>query len=208
MQMTRTLAVAAVAMTLSACATEEYEFEGPGITGPAFGSAVLHNKAVQADALAVLDGLEASFREQADEMVTFAFDSARLDAAARAAIDTQVAWLIQHPEVRMSVIGHADLVGPEPYNERLGLARARAVVDYMVARGISRARLDELASRGENDPLVATLGPERLNRRAVTTVAPLGRQFAPIGMDGRKALAIYRLHLVPGRQVEQTEGTE
>ena len=196
MQMTRALAVAAVAMTLSACVTEEEMVEGPEIRWPLFGEAVQQNRAMHIDpARAVLREYGSSFQEEADEMVTFAFDTARLDAAARAAIDTQVAWLTRHPDVRMSVIGHADLVGPEPYNYRLGLARAGAVVDYMVARGIARNRLDELVSRGENDPLVETLGPERLNRRVMTTVAPLGRQFAEIGMDGRRALTIYQAYL-------------
>ena len=183
------LTLAAAAMTLSACS---YETAGTYPLSPLWGEAVRQNIAAQiAYGEGRLRDLAAAFAAETDEMVTFAFDSAVLDASARAAVDTQVAWLRRHPGVRMSVTGHADLVGPESYNYQLGLARARAVVNYMVANGIERNRLDELVSRGENDPLVPTEQRERRNRRVVTTVAGLDRQFVGFGMDGRIANAIY-----------------
>ena len=184
------LTLAATAMMLSACAEEPAGWEP---LSPLYGEAVRQNVAAQiAYGEGRLRDMSAAFQAETDEMVTFAFDSARLDSTARAAVDTQIAWLRRHPGVRMSVTGHADLVGPDGYNYRLGLRRARAVVGYMVANGIARNRLDELVSRGESDPLIPTEQRERRNRRVVTTVAGLDRQFVGFGMDGRIAHAIYR----------------
>ena len=183
------LTLAATAMMLSACS---HETAGTYPLSPLYGEAVRQNIAAQvAYGDARLRDLSAAFAAETDEMVTFAFDSAVLDPTARAAVDTQIAWLRRHPGVRMSVTGHADAVGPEGYNYGLGLARARAVVNYMAANGIARNRLDELVSRGEHDPLVPTEQRERRNRRVVTTVAGLDRQFVGFGMDGRIAHSIY-----------------
>ncbi|HUF55773.1 MAG TPA: OmpA family protein [Thermohalobaculum sp.] len=183
------LTLAATATMLSACTNEP---AGSDALTPLYGEAVRQNIAVQiAYGEGRLRDLAAAFQAETDEMVTFAFDSAALDPTARAAVDTQIAWLMRNPGVRMSVTGHADLVGPDGYNYRLGLRRAQAVVSYMVANGISRNRLDELVSRGENDPLIPTEQRERRNRRVVTTVAGLDRQFVGFGMDGRIANAIY-----------------
>lgn len=183
------LTLAATATMLSACSNEP---AGWHPLSPLTGEAVRQNIAAQiAYGEGRLRDLAAAFQAETDEMATFAFDSAALDSTARAAVDTQIAWLRRNPGVRMSVTGHADLVGPDGYNYRLGLRRAQAVVNYMVANGISRDRLDELVSRGENDPLIPTEQRERRNRRVVTTVAGLDRQFVGFGMDGRIANAIY-----------------
>ena len=183
------LTLAATAMMLSAC-TEQPAGWSP--LSPLYGEAVRQNIAAQiAYGEGRLRDLAAAFEAETDEMATFAFDSARLDGTARAAVDTQIAWLRRHPGVRMSVTGHADLVGPDNYNYRLGLRRAQAVVNYMVVNGIARNRLDELVSRGENDPLIPTEQRERRNRRVITTVAGLDRQFVGFGMDARIANRIY-----------------
>lgn len=194
-----TLALAGSAMVLSGCTQDLFFVPGPAGQHPhsrLTGTAIQQNIAAQTDhGSGYLRDLGAAFRAETDDTVTFAFDSARLDGPARAAIDTQIAWLQRHPGVRMSVTGHADLVGPDGYNYRLGLDRARAVVAYMVQGGIARNRLDELVSRGENEPVIDTAQRERRNRRVVTTVAGLDRQFVGFGMDGRKALTIYRGYL-------------
>lgn len=183
------LTLAGTAMMLSACTNEPAGWHS---LSPLYGDAVRQNIAAQiAYGEDRLRDLSAAFQAETDEEVTFAFDSARLDPTARAAVDTQIAWLMRHPGVRMSVTGHADLVGPDGYNYRLGLRRAQAVVNYMVANGIARNRLDELVSRGENDPVIPTEQRERRNRRVVTTVAGLDRQFVGFGMDGRIAQRIY-----------------
>ena len=68
---------------------------------------------------------------------------------------------------RVVVVGHADSVGSDRYNCRLGLKRAQAVASYLVEHGIARDRI-AIGSRGEREPLAdnrSETGRAR-NRRA------------------------------------------
>lgn len=138
-----------------------------------------------------LRDLGRDFSANTQDTVTFAFDRSTLDATARQALDSQVAWLKQHPEVRMTILGHTDLVGSERYNKGLGLRRAKRVLGYLASRGISRGRLEALASRGESEPVVQTTERERRNRRAVTSVAGFARNYVGTGLDGEYAARQY-----------------
>lgn len=155
------------------------------------GSAVLNNSQIMTGEKSYVIDLTRKFANQVPSMVTFDFDSARLDAEARAALDQQARFIRQYPEVRFRVYGHTDAVGPDAYNRQLGLRRARAVVDYLVSRGISRSRLEAVASFGETQPLVVTEGRERRNRRTVTEVSGFVRSH-PLIMDGKYAEVVNR----------------
>lgn len=105
------------------------------------------------------------------ERVGFAFDSSRLDAAARDALDQAVRVIRDNPGVRLAVIGHTDSVGTAAYNQGLSERRAAAVVDYLVSRGIDRSRLSA-EGRGEAEPVASNDtddGRER-NRRVQLVV--------------------------------------
>lgn len=123
--------------------------------------------------------------------INFAFNSAELDAEARNILNQQAAFIRNFPEVRFSVYGHTDAVGSNAYNQRLGRRRARAAVNYLVNQGISRGRLQALVSLGESQPIVATDGEERRNRRTVTEVTGF-LENDPLVLDGRYAEIIYR----------------
>ncbi|MFK7945529.1 MAG: OmpA family protein [Paracoccaceae bacterium] len=178
------------ALGLSGCAQEA----GYHRDVPVFGGAQQANFAAQ-DAYNLsnqrLKDLGRDFIENTDEVVTFAFDRANVDGAARSALDTQVAWLKRHPEVRMTIIGHTDLVGSERYNSGLGLRRARRVLSYLASKGISRGRLEAIASRGEREPVVQTQSRERRNRRTETTVSGFARNYVGTGLDGEYAHRVY-----------------
>ena len=164
---------------------------------PVFGEASRANFASQ-DAYNLsnqrLIDLGRDFAQTTTDTVNFAFDKSGLDATARAALDTQVAWLKRHPDIRMTIIGHTDLVGSERYNQGLGLRRARAVLGYLARRGISRSRLEAIASRGEREPVVATEDRERRNRRAITTVSGFARNYVGTGLDGEYAQKVYNTY--------------
>lgn len=131
------------------------------------------------------------FAANTSDTVTFAFNSSVLDESARAAIDTQIAWLKKNKNLRMTIIGHTDLVGSKRYNYGLGLRRARAVMRYMNSRGITRRRLDAIASRGELEPVIPTTERERRNRRAQTVVSGFYRKYVGPGMDGEYAAKVF-----------------
>ncbi|MEM7668277.1 MAG: OmpA family protein [Pseudomonadota bacterium] len=150
-----------------------------------------------------LRDLSIDFAAETQDTVNFAFDRSNLDSAARTALRGQAKWLKEHPDVRMTITGHTDLVGSERYNDGLGLRRARNVVSYLVRQGVSRSRLDAVASLGENEPIVQTEDRERRNRRTVTTVAGFERNFVGDGLDGEFALRVYDSYQRGGEEASQ-----
>ncbi len=159
-----------------------------------FGQATMNNHLVMTGERGYVLDLADRFSNEVTSTVNFAFDSAALDAGARDTLREQARWIRQFPEVRFRVYGHTDAVGSPAYNKALGLRRARAVVDFLISQGISRSRLEAVASFGDTQPLVVTQGRERRNRRTVTEVSGFV-QSNPLIMDGRYAQVVYRGYL-------------
>ncbi|MBU2359627.1 MAG: OmpA family protein [Alphaproteobacteria bacterium] len=179
------------ALTLMGCAQEAgmaRDAAGTAYLDPAFGNATAANEAAMTGATSQLG---ARFASEVDSTVTFAFNSAELDATAQSVLAVQANWIRQFPEIRFRVYGFTDLVGSAAYNKRLGLARANAIVSYLSTQGISRSRLEALVSYGETRPVIATPGPERQNRRAVTEVSGFVKG-APMLLNGKYAEVIFR----------------
>jgi OOP family OmpA-OmpF porin len=66
------------------------------------------------------------------------------------------------------VVGHADEVGSDRYNQRLSTRRAKAVADYLTNAGISPDQIS-FEGRGKREP--ADLNNPAKNRRAVISFA-------------------------------------
>ena len=190
------LIVASIA-TLAGCSTEtsfvqSFNSEaGSDLDEGGFGNPTMNNMLIQTGQRSYAINLSNKFASQVPATVNFAFNSARLDASAQAALRKQADWIRQFPEVRFRVYGHTDLVGGNAYNKRLGLRRARAVVRFLSSQGISRKRLEAVASFGETQPLVVTSGKERRNRRTVTEVSGFVKNN-PLVLNGKYAQIIFR----------------
>ncbi|NAZ35623.1 OmpA family protein [Rubellimicrobium sp. CFH 75288] len=192
----RLLLSALACLSLVACEADPTRPDFFGEAGRAadddgFGRATMNNVLIQSGQTTYAMSLSRRFREEVPTTITFAFDSAALDAEARRVLDRQAAWIRQFPEVRFAVFGHTDLVGSAAYNHRLGLRRAQAAVDYLVSRGVDRGRLEALVSRGQTEPVVLTAGPERRNRRTVTEVRGFV-QSHPNVLNGKYAEIVFR----------------
>ena len=157
----------------------------------AFGNATMNNMQIQSGQKSFAIDLSNRFAREVPATVNFAFNSAQLDASAMASLRKQAGWIRHFPEVRFRVYGHTDLVGGNAFNKRLGLRRARAVVRFLSTQGISRNRLEAVASFGETRPLVASNTPERRNRRTVTEVSGFVKNN-PLVLNGKYANIIYR----------------
>jgi len=111
--------------------------------------------------------------EIADVVVNFAFDSSSLTDDVKAALaDAATMLTTGAASVAIVLQGHADSVGSEAYNDRLGQARAQAVKTYLATEhGIATDRMS-VVSFGESRPAASNDTPEgrAANRRVVLSV--------------------------------------
>ena len=116
--------------------------------------------------------------------VLFAFDGDQLDDAARADLDKLLARFESDEIEKVSVVAHADRIGPTRYNFDLSQRRLEAVREYLQTKGITLTMLDAEA-RGAEDPVTkcVDLGPDRKENAAlVACLAPDRR--VQVGVKG------------------------
>lgn len=105
--------------------------------------------------------------------ILFQSGAALIAAESEAALDELALDLAACPDAIVHIEGHTDADGDEGLNMALSVARAEAVVNALVSRGVTPARLyavgyGETAPIGDNE----TAQGKRLNRRIVVTVKP------------------------------------
>lgn len=188
------LLTTAAVLGLSACTPKNvvdfYRPAGSTLDNGDFGNATMNNIEVMSGTRNAAINLTRRFASEVPNTVNFEFDSYKLDRAAAEALTKQAEWIRRYPMAKFRVYGHTDKVGPESYNKALGLRRAREVVNYLVAHGINRNRLEAVVSFGETQPLVFTEDRERKNRRTVTEVSGFFKSRDHI-QDGKYALFSY-----------------
>lgn len=155
----------------------------------------------QGGSAAYLQHLSQKFRDEVPTMINFDFNSTVLDGEAQRILRLQAQWIIATPTVKFRVYGHTDKVGSNAFNRRLGLRRARAAVNYLVAQGAPRSRLEAYTSLGETQPIVNTEDRERLNRRTVTDVFGFAPRVIPSDFDGKRAVIVYGNYVQGGGTV-------
>jgi OOP family OmpA-OmpF porin len=102
--------------------------------------------------------------------IYFDFDRATVTWRGRQVIDQQLAEYRAVPPYAVEVVGYTDTAGGAAYNLALGLRRANAVRDALIAGGVP-ASIISISSKGMSDPAVAT-GPnvkDARNRRVEIT---------------------------------------
>jgi OOP family OmpA-OmpF porin len=80
--------------------------------------------------------------------VLFEFDKAQLRETGKQKLDEIVAATKDARVEEVLAIGYADPIGPEQYNEKLSAARAAAVREYLVQKGVTPERIKS-EGRGE-----------------------------------------------------------
>jgi hypothetical protein len=120
----------------------------------------------------------------------------------------RIAELLQmNPTFKVKIEGHTDRLGSNPYNDRLGMARASAVRDFLVKYGARAAQI-ETTSRGKTElkygpgkPGVARTDEQRwMDRRVALTITD--GQGRTVGAGGAGD-AIRALNQGPGGGVSQ-----
>ncbi len=87
-----------------------------------------------------LGGLD-TVGSQFTKYIGFAYNSAVVDSASYTTLDELAADLERFPRVILEVQGHTDNIGGEEFNQRLSEARAHAVRDYLIQKGVQASRL-------------------------------------------------------------------
>jgi len=104
--------------------------------------------------------------------VLFDHDHAELTAAGEVAMHDVLARVLEAPESAHIVVeGHADATGTSDYNDALASARASAVAEWLITRGVPRERLEQ-TSHGDRQPLVDGESDQALapNRRVTIRI--------------------------------------
>lgn len=99
--------------------------------------------------------------------INYDTDKWDITPAARAILKENAAWLLAHPEFRLSIEGHCDERNTESYNLALGERRANAAKEYLIGLGVPGDRLSTV-SYGKARPVCtqATEDCWAKNRRA------------------------------------------
>ena len=108
--------------------------------------------------------------------VTFAVDSTTISPSLRAALDEVAGSLQRYPNSLIDVMGHTDSTGSDSYNLDLSRRRAESVANYLVSRGVSRARIATVGY-GEQYPRADNASAEgrALNRRVEVRITPISQ---------------------------------
>lgn len=84
--------------------------------------------------------------------IFFDYDSSDLSMSAKSTLEANAEFLKNNASVDIQVEGHSDERGGHQYNLALGERRARSVKNYLVALGVSDARVT-IVSYGKEKPV-------------------------------------------------------
>jgi len=99
--------------------------------------------------------------------IFFDFDKATLRPESKVELERVYTILTENPRMKVRIAGHTDNIGSDEYNQRLSEARAKAVYDYLISRGISADRLSYIGY-GKSRPIDTNETSEgRQNNRRV-----------------------------------------
>lgn len=82
----------------------------------------------------------------------------------RVGLDTLVDWTRQHPSAKLSLEGHADVVGVDEYNLMLSYQRAKAVASMLEKSGVARQQV-QISAMGSDGLISGIPGDAQGNRR-------------------------------------------
>ena len=124
--------------------------------------------------------------------VLFEFNKADLKPSGQQKLD-ELAKNAQGANVdRVVLVGHADRIGSEEYNQELSEKRAKAVADYLAQKGVDSSRL-QVEGKGKSEPITGNdcekLGPaNNKNAKLIACLQPDRRVDAEL-LGSREATA-------------------
>ncbi|WP_025822488.1 peptidoglycan-associated lipoprotein Pal [Shewanella marina] len=103
-----------------------------------------------------------------EHVIYFDFDRSEVQGPYAQILQAHGEYLVEHPNVKVMIEGHADERGTPEYNIALGERRAKAVAKYLQGMGVMPSQMS-IVSYGEEKPIDLSRTPEGFakNRRAV-----------------------------------------
>ena len=149
--------IAALTLSLGACANKELTPEGALNGNGKFGSAS--------------PGTQRDFTQNVGDIVYFSTDSVDLTPEATQTLAKQAQWLQQYPQYTITIEGHADERGTREYNIALGAKRATTTRNYLASNGVNASRIRTI-SYGKERPVAVCndISCWSQNRRAQTVL--------------------------------------
>ena len=153
---------------------------GAGLGAIAGGAVGAYQDRQEAQLRAQLEGTGVSVTRIGDNItnmpgnVTFATNSADLNAGFFAVLDSVGLVVAEFDQTVIEVAGHTDSTGSDEYNQRLSERRAASVSAYLISRQVLPERIIQVGM-GEAWPVAdnSTNSGRQLNRRVALTLVPL-----------------------------------
>lgn len=104
--------------------------------------------------------------------INFATGSAEIQSSSTKDLNTIYNLLMQAENTKLKVIGHTDNTGNSSANLTLSDKRANSVVDFLLSKGISVDRVQDVQGKGDTDPIAdnnTSVGKAK-NRRVEITL--------------------------------------
>ncbi|KOY19231.1 hypothetical protein ACX06_21230 [Vibrio parahaemolyticus] len=113
-----------------------------------------------------------TFETQTIGTGSFDLNSTTLKPESASKLDNLVAFLNEHPQAKVEVVGYTDTSGAAAYNQKVSEKRAESVANALVEKGIDASRI-QARGEGENNPIASNDTREgRQQNRRVEIVVP------------------------------------
>ncbi len=86
------------------------------------------------------------------KVIHFAYDDSAISSADERVLNVHAKYMLDHPNLALTVKGHTDERGSREYNIALGERRANAVSRYLQTKGVPSTRLSSV-SYGKEQPV-------------------------------------------------------
>ena len=87
--------------------------------------------------------------------INYATGSANIKSSSNKDLETIYNLLIQAEQTKVVIVGHTDNTGSASINDRLSGERAESVSEYLIRKGISRNRIQEVSGKGSTQPIAS-----------------------------------------------------
>ncbi len=125
--------------------------------------------------------------------VYFGFDKDTLTPTASTTVEIVAHFLNYHPSTEITLVGNADPIGEEPYNDDLGSRRAERVAQLLITNGVDAGRV-KVDSLGERAPVSHDRADYHLNRRVMfvyaSAASPVSQTPEEVGLGRARQRAL------------------